>query len=271
MKKITFLLSLILLTGVISAQTQVLKKNFQIYKPTPTLFLTSSSGLGAVINFNADLSLTQTANILTLSGGVLNLTSLPTYNGAQLASFYSAGDLAMGANSITITGSIAATGARATKVWTAAIESTTSPTVGALPIRIRTVSKTIGHVGHVGADFAWTTGANHTAQNLDLGAIVPAKARVIAIEIVCTETLIGNTDMTLGAGNASAGAQFIVAASCNTANEVRGIIDATLPAAVVMDYAAATKVWIIGDPSDATWADQSAGLWTVYVTYLDYN
>lgn len=74
------------------------------------LFLAS----GAVINFNnGNVTLTHSAGVLTLGG-----TST----------------LALGSNSLTLTGSIAATGARATKVWTAALESTAMPTVGGTAI-----------------------------------------------------------------------------------------------------------------------------------------
>lgn len=69
------------------------------------LFLAS----GAVINFNnGDVTLTHGANVLTVGGG----------------------DLALGTNSLTMTGSIAATGARVTKGWFTDVESTNMYTVG---------------------------------------------------------------------------------------------------------------------------------------------
>jgi len=73
------------------------------------LFLAS----GGVINFNnGDVTLTHSANLLTLTGG----------------------DLALGANNLNLTGSIASTGSRVTKVWATDIESTNIPTVGGTAI-----------------------------------------------------------------------------------------------------------------------------------------
>ena len=134
-----------------------------------------------------------------------------------------------------------------------------------------TVKKTIGRHGATGTDFKWAGDAGHAAQNLDLGAIIPAKARVVAIEIVCTEVLGGVTDITLAAGNTSGGSQFITALSCNAVNEVVDVYEATgldLTNTVKMNWASATNIWISGDPSDNNWSDMTTGKWSVYVTYV---
>lgn len=70
-------------------------------------------GDGAVINFNnSDVTITHGLNVITVAGG----------------------DLALGANNLTITGSIGATGARSTKGWFTDLESTNMPTVGGTAI-----------------------------------------------------------------------------------------------------------------------------------------
>lgn len=127
----------------------------------------------------------------------------------------------------------------------------------------------IAHPGHSGADFTWTSIANHTKQNLDLGAIIPANAKVTEILIKCTEAPTGAMEALVEAGNASGGAQFIASISCNATTEVASIINPDLPAAVVVSTSA-TNIWISCDP-DANFDTMAAGMWTVYVTYMGYN
>lgn len=137
--------------------------------------------------------------------------------------------------------------------------------------REKTVKYTIGRVGIAGKDFNFAAAADHVQQNLDLGAIIPAKCKVVDIQVVCTEAVVGVTDFTVVVGNASAGGQFIAALSCNALNEVVGWILGTLLIPVVVDWAAATHIWIGGDPTDNTWNLMTAGAWSVYITYRDFS
>ena len=114
MKRIILILSTLILASSLFAQESTLKKNFIIYKPTPTLILNSpTGGIDATINFNSgDILLRQTANTLTLSGG----------------------NLSLGANSLLFTGSLGTTGARLTKGWFTNLEITNLPTINGTSI-----------------------------------------------------------------------------------------------------------------------------------------
>lgn len=73
-------LSLLLTLPVIGlfGQNAIYTRNIIIDKVTPTLFL---KGNGGIINFNTgDVTLTQSANKLTIVGGTLDLSTLPTVN-----------------------------------------------------------------------------------------------------------------------------------------------------------------------------------------------
>lgn len=86
------------------------------------LFLAS----GGVINFNnGNVTITHSAGVLTLGGS-------------------GAATLALGTNSITMTGSIGATGARVTKVWTADLEVTNDITINGTAIATTYLAKAGG-------------------------------------------------------------------------------------------------------------------------------
>lgn len=136
MKKLIFILCISLVTGVIFAQNpQVFKKDIKIYKGTPTLYLDDAGHTGAVIDFGlGDIKLTQTSNKLAMTGGVFDFSQTPTVGGASLSAIYASGDAVLGANNITMTGSIAATGARVTKGWFTNLEISNLPTIAGVAI-----------------------------------------------------------------------------------------------------------------------------------------
>lgn len=75
---------------------------------------------------------TVTAAAGTLTGATLNstVTASSLTSVGSLTSLTMAGDIALGANNLTLTGSIGATGARSTKGWFTNLEITNMPTVG---------------------------------------------------------------------------------------------------------------------------------------------
>jgi hypothetical protein len=133
---------------------------------------------------------------------------------------------------------------------------------------VKTVKIIVGVFGKAGCDFNFTAPVNTTAQNLDLGSIIPAFARVLETKVVCEESPTGLVSMALVAGNASAGAQFMASVQCFTLSTVVATLVALLW--TVAPTAAASKVWLQGTPG-ANWSldTTNVGKWSVYVTYID--
>ena len=137
-------------------------------------------------------------------------------------------------------------------------------------LRTKTIKKTIGMVGVAGCDFNFVTAANTTKQNIDLGAIIPAFARVRDV-VAITTTLIAGTGLSafgVEAGNVSAGAQHWASADLIAANAIgqQAVGASYTPLAIV---APASNVFISGTPTGANWAAVTAGVLTIYVTYTE--
>jgi hypothetical protein len=121
---------------------------------TTTPAITLGTSVTGILKGNGTAISVATAgtDYLTPTGSAAGLTSFPTLNQNTTGSAATltttrtiwgqnfngsanvTGTLALGASDLTLTGSIGATGARATKVWTAALESTAMPTVGGVAI-----------------------------------------------------------------------------------------------------------------------------------------
>jgi len=103
--------------------------------PTTGVFTTITANTGIVPDANDGAYLGTTAlgfsDLFLATGGVINWANGEvTLTGGSDTLTLDGGNLALGANSLTMTGSLAATGARVTKGWFTDIESTNIPTVG---------------------------------------------------------------------------------------------------------------------------------------------
>jgi hypothetical protein len=133
---------------------------------------------------------------------------------------------------------------------------------------VKTVKITIGAVGVAGCDKNFTTAANTNEQVIDLGAIVPALARVLDVK-TRTEVAFAGTSLSalvMETGNSSSGAQFIASATIMAANAITA---ANLTTMSVAPAAAASKVYCAATPTGANWSAITAGKVAVYVTYIE--
>jgi len=213
---------------------------------------TANHVTGDTIKLHADAGASQTIVLLNDEGtgtAAINLTA-------------SAGGITLDAS----TGGITFSDDALTNVGALSCDEITADANSAISYQCKTETFTIGHTGDSTEDYQWTTGANHTAQNLQLGDI-PAFCRIVDVTVVCTEAMVGQTAMTMIVGVSSADDSLIATTTCDALNEAIGSAAGGASFGAVSN--AATEIWIQGDPDDNTWADMSAGIWDVMVTYID--
>jgi len=131
---------------------------------------------------------------------------------------------------------------------------------------VRTVKKTIGGVGVASCDFNFATAANTNEQVINLGAIVPAKARIIDVYSVTDVEFTGATTLVEEVGTTSSGHDLINSATIYAADAVLAM--AADHFLTVAPAVAASSVYVACTPG-ANWSGVTAGKVSVYVTYID--
>jgi len=139
---------------------------------------------------------------------------------------------------------------------------------------VRTVKKTVGWSGAnpTTVDFLLPSDANTTPANIDLGSIIPINARIIDGFVKCTSASTfsgGPTTLVAGIGNASGGAQISTSGTIYALDAIRGT-GASLTAPIGIS-ASASKVWLTDVTPGANWSTQTAGVYTVYITFVDVS
>ena len=135
--------------------------------------------------------------------------------------------------------------------------------------RIMQVTKTIGAVGVAGCDYNFVTAANTTQQIINLGAIVPAFARIISVDFI-TDVLWAGTSITVftvEAGNSSSGAQFFADTDLILANAIgQPAVGAGYTLLAISKDP--TTVYVSAAPTGGNWSALTAGKGTVVITYI---
>ena len=130
---------------------------------------------------------------------------------------------------------------------------------------VQTVKKTIGGIG-VSADFNFTTAANTTEQVINLGAIVPAKARIVDVFTFTDAVFTGATTLVADVGTTSGGGELIGSATIYAANAITAAPNAG--AFIATPSASATSIYLNATPG-ANWSNVTAGKVSVYVTFIN--
>ena len=129
----------------------------------------------------------------------------------------------------------------------------------------KTVVKTIGGVGVAGCDSNFTSAANTTAQPIDLGSIIPARARIRDCFTYTEAAFTGATSMGITVGTATGGNQVLTTADSIAQDTIHS---ANLTTLNIAPIATAQHIWVGGTPG-ANWSGVTAGKLTIYITFFD--
>lgn len=129
---------------------------------------------------------------------------------------------------------------------------------------VQTVKKTIGGVGVAGCDFNFATAADQTEQPIDLGSIIPARARIISVSLFSEAEFTGAISLGCKVGVGSGGDGILTSTNMFSATAVgdSGLLTSFAPTRV------AEKIWVSATPG-ANWSNVTAGKVSVYVTFIN--
>lgn len=131
---------------------------------------------------------------------------------------------------------------------------------------VQTIKKTIGGVGVAGCDFNFITANDTDQQVIDIGALLPAKSRLVDIFTFTDNVFTGATTLLAEIGTTTASDELIASASIYAANAI--IAAANAGAFISTPSATATSIYVGATPG-ANWSGVTAGKISIYVTYIN--
>lgn len=131
---------------------------------------------------------------------------------------------------------------------------------------VRTIKKTIGNIG-VTADFNFVTADDTAEQCIDLGAVLPAKCRLMDILLFTDAAFTNLGALTTDVGQSSGTDGYIAAANNTAINAIMATANAG--AFINTPSASAQHVFVNVTPTNKWNSADPVGKMTVYITIID--
>lgn len=131
---------------------------------------------------------------------------------------------------------------------------------------VETIKKTIGGIGVAGCDFNFVTAGDMAEQVINLGALIPAKARLLDVFTFTDAVFTGATTLVAETGISSSGNELIQSATIYAANAMTATANAlsfTLTPSVNT-----LNVYLSATPG-SNWSNITAGKVSIYITYIN--
>jgi len=132
---------------------------------------------------------------------------------------------------------------------------------------VRTVKYRVGNVGVASCDFNFSSAANANEQSIDLGAILPAKCRLLDVMVYTDAAFTNLGALTTDVGLTTGTDGLIVAADNTAIDAIMATSDAG--AFVATPNKAAQNIWLNVKPTNNWDSANPVGRMSVYVTFID--
>lgn len=131
---------------------------------------------------------------------------------------------------------------------------------------LRTVKVTIGAPGFGGTTFNFTSAANQNEQVIALGALIPAKCRLVDVMVHCDAVFTNAVSLVADVGITSGGPELITSGAIYNMGDI--IASPNAGAFILTPSKDPINLFLNATPG-ANWSAFTAGSVSVYVTFID--